>query len=334
MCAPRVVIAGAGGSPPRPALELAAGALDPQGPAAESIADLWWIMLGLGVAVFVLVAVLLAVGLFRRGGRSDGGAIGAEPASAARWLVGGGVVLPVVVLVVVFAATIESMREAPAEADADGEDLVIEIVGHQWWWEVRYPEEGFTTANEVHMPVGRPVTFELTSADVIHSFWVPALGGKRDLLPEGMNTLVLQADEPGEHLSACAEFCGLQHALMKLVVVAEPPEQFSAWVADQQEPAAELAGAQARQGRDVFVTQECASCHVVRGAPGTGGDGPDLTHVATRPTLGAGAVSNTPPHLAEWVTDPHAIKAGVAMPSVELTDGELDDLLAYLGSLR
>jgi cytochrome c oxidase subunit 2 len=121
---------------------------------------------------------------------------------------------------------------------------------------------------------------------------------------------------------------------MKLVVVAEPPAEFAAWVADQQQPAAALASAQERQGRDVFVTQECASCHMVRGGPGTGGDGPDLTHVASRPTLGAGSVSNTPPHLAEWVTDPHAIKEGVAMPSVDLTDEELDDLLAYLGSLR
>lgn len=210
---------------------LAAGSLDPQGPVAEAMADLWWLMLGLGVAVFVVFAVLLAVGLFRR--RTEAGS---EPPRrtypSGRWIVAGGVVMPLVVLLVVFGATVYAMRVVPNTAPREA--LVVEIVGHQWWWEVHYPDQGIRTTNELHIPVGRPIALRLTSADVIHSFWVPALGGKMDLLPDGVNTLVLQADEPGEHLSQCAEFCGLQHANHKLVVVAEPAERFASWVADQQ----------------------------------------------------------------------------------------------------
>ncbi|MDP8958187.1 MAG: cytochrome c oxidase subunit II [Actinomycetota bacterium] len=207
----------------------AGGSLDPQGPVAEAIADLWWLMLGLGVAVFIVFAVLLGLGLLRRPAEDP------EPDERkriGRWIVGGGVLMPVVVLVVVFGATVYAMRVLPSGAPPDA--LVVEIIGHQWWYEVNYPEAGVTTTNELHIPVGRPVALQLTSADVIHSFWVPALGGKMDMLPDGTNTLVLQADEPGEHRTQCAEFCGLQHAEMKLLVVAEPAEEFASWLADQQ----------------------------------------------------------------------------------------------------
>jgi cytochrome c oxidase subunit 2 len=180
--------------------------------------------------VFTVFAVLLAVGLFRR--RSTEPKAGPQQSNRfGRWIVVGGVVLPLIVLLVVFAATVQALRVVPNSVPPEA--LVVEVIGHQWWWEVRYPEEGITTTNELHIPVGRPVAFRLTSADVIHSFWVPALGGKMDLLPDGVNTLVLQADEPGEHLSQCAEFCGLEHANMRLTVVAEPAERFATWVADQ-----------------------------------------------------------------------------------------------------
>jgi cytochrome c oxidase subunit II len=202
---------------------LADGSLDPQGPVAEAIAELWWLLLGLGAAVFLAFGVLLVVGLFRR----------TPTAGFGRWMVVGGVVAPLLVLVVVFAATVQAMREMPDGTPSDA--LVVEVVGHQWWWEVRYPAEGITTTNELHIPVGRPVALRLTSADVIHSFWVPALAGKMDLLPDDVNTLVLRADEPGEHLSHCAEFCGLRHANHRLIVVAEPAERFTAWVAGRQE---------------------------------------------------------------------------------------------------
>ncbi len=208
---------------------LAAGALDPQGPVAEAMADLWWLMFGLGVVVFAVVVGLLAVALFRRRRPSEDTA--GDSGTVRTFIVGGGVVMPVIVLVVVLVATVSAMRFVPSRAPAGA--LVVEVVGHQWWWEVRYPEGGVTTRNELHLPVGQPVALQLTSADVIHSFWVPALGGKMDLLPDGVNTLVLQADQPGEHLSQCAEFCGLEHATMRLMVVAEPAEQFTAWLARQ-----------------------------------------------------------------------------------------------------
>ena len=203
------------------------GSLDPQGPAAEVMAELWWLLLGLGVAVFVVFAVVLGVGLFRRRPAAAEGQ--RSPDRFSRWFVGWGVVVPLLILVVVFGATLQAMRALP---DGDAADtLQVEIIGHQYWWEVRYPAEGITATDELHLPVGRPVELRLTSADVIHSFWVPELAGKLDLLPDNVNTLVIQADQPGRHLSICAEFCGLRHADMRMTVVAEPADQFAAWVA-------------------------------------------------------------------------------------------------------
>jgi cytochrome c oxidase subunit 2 len=207
------------------------GALDPQGPVAEAMAELWWLMLGLGGVVFVAVVVVLALGLFRRRRDGEPAPDRQGPSRFGRWFVVGGVVAPAVVLAVVFGATVWAMRDLP-NTPTD-EALVIEVVGHQFWWEVRYPDEGITLRDELHIPVGRQVALRLSSADVIHSFWVPALAGKVDMLPDYTNTLVLQADEPGEHTNRCAEFCGLEHTTMVLTVVAEPPERFDAWVADR-----------------------------------------------------------------------------------------------------
>lgn len=202
------------------------GSLDPQGPVARAMADLWWLMLGLGIAVFAVFAVLLAVALLRR--PSEGAA---DEPSTGRWLVGGGVAMPLVVIAVVFAATLVAMRAIPTTAPDDA--LVIDVVGRQFSYEITYPDEGVAVADELHIPVGRPIALRLTSEDVIHSFWVPELGGKMDMLPDGINTLVLQADESGEHVSRCAEFCGLHHAAMVLTVVAEPEEEFTAWLEEQ-----------------------------------------------------------------------------------------------------
>jgi cytochrome c oxidase subunit 2 len=207
------------------------GALDPQGPVSEAMADLFWLMLGLGAVVFVVVVVVLALGLFRRGKEGEPQVDRQRPDRFGRWFVVGGVVAPLVILLVVFGATVNAMRFVPTTAPPEA--LVIEVVGHQFWWEVRYPDAGITTTNELHIPVGRRINLQLTSADVIHSFWVPELAGKLDLLPDRTNTLILQADEPGEHVSRCAEYCGLEHTKMLLTVVAEPEEQFASWVADR-----------------------------------------------------------------------------------------------------
>lgn len=224
------------------------------------------------------------------------------------------------------------MRNVPTIAPREA--LAIEVVGHQWWWEVRYPEQGVTTANEIHIPVGRPIAFQLTSADVIHSFWVPPLGGKLDALPEDVTTLVLEAGEPGEYRGECAEFCGLQHAKMGLLVVAEPEARFASWVAGRQVAAVEPIEPAAVRGQEVFFRSGCASCHTIEGTAATAAGDPDLTHLASRDTLGAVAVSNTSEHLAEWVADPHSIKSGVEMPATELSDQELDALVAYLETLE
>ena len=207
------------------------GVLDPQGPVSEAMADLWWLMLGLGGAVFVAVVVVLVLGLFRRRPAAEQETSQERPNRFGRWFVVGGVAVPLAILLIVFGATVQAMRSIPTTAPSDA--LVIEVVGHQFWWEVRYPDQGVTVTNELHLPVGRPVNLQLRSADVIHSFWVPALAGKIDMLPDHPNTLVLEADRPGVHLSRCAEFCGLEHTKMVMTVVAEPEERFAAWVAER-----------------------------------------------------------------------------------------------------
>lgn len=308
---------------------------DPAGPVAGEIAELMWLMTWLGGAVFVLVMAVLVVGLLR--GRQPA----VEPGSAeteriessqTRWIVGGGVVLPVVIVTVVFALTLVTMMAVSREPG--GEAVVIEVVGHQWWWEIEYPESGVVTANEIHIPIGRPVELHLRSADVIHSFWVPALGGKLDLLPDKTNTLVLEADEPGEYRGVCAEFCGLQHAKMAFVAVAMTEDDYQSWLQQEKEPAREPSGAMARRGLEIFGEQECGLCHTVAGTGADGDNGPDLTHIASRGTLAAATLPNTPEHLGQWMGDPQRFKEGTQMPAVELSDSDMEALIAYLGSLE
>jgi len=304
------------------------------------MADLWWLMVALGVAVFVVFAVFLALALFRpRPAAATASATLAEPGREppshfSAWMIGSGVAVPLIIIATVFAATVHALKEVLPTAPPGA--LVIDVVGHQWWWEVHYPEQGVATANELHVPVGRDIALRLSSADVIHSFWVPELGGKLDMLPDKVNTLVLKADEPGEFVNRCAEFCGLQHTLMTMVVVAEPQDRFDAWVAARAQPAeATPADATARRGQDVFVgAGGCASCHTVRGTAAVGREGPELTHFASRPTIAAVPVDNTPENRADWVADPHTIKRGVSMPAARLSAGDLNAVLAYLESLR
>lgn len=325
----------------------AAGSFGPEGPIAQAMADLFWLMTALGTVIFVAVVALLVLGL-RRHRDEPVGALArsrVEPTSpdvtrslTARWIVLGGVVLPLVVIVVVFAATLGAMRAVPTAAPEGA--LHIEVVAHQFWWEIHYPEQDVTTANELYLPVGRPVALELTSSDVIHSLWVPALGGKLDALPDGTTTLVLQADEPGEHETECAEFCGLEHARMGLLVVAEPEQAFEDWVSSRSAPAAEPTGTAAERGREVFLRSDCTRCHAVEGTSEPPADraddesGPDLTHVASRRTLLADTVPNTPEDLERVVRDASAVKGGVDMPAAELSDQEIADLVAYLGGLQ
>lgn len=303
-------------------------ALHPAGPAAEAIAWLWWLMFWICTAVFVIVLVLLGIGLARRRGKDR------RPTQplGTKFIVIGGIILPAIVLIGLLIANLQTtlaLREVePA--------LTIRVTGHMWWWEVEYPEYGITTANEIQIPVDRPVRLELRSADVIHSFWVPRLGGKMDLIPGLTNNYMLRADAPGEYRGQCAEFCGLQHALMALYVVAMPQEQFDEWVDERRAPPPPPAPTDERllRGREVFASAACGNCHAIRGTKFNGQVGPDLTHIGSRLTIGAGTLPNNRGNLAGWISNPQPLKPGNLMPPSYLGSEELLALTDYLESLK
>ena len=227
----------------------------------------------------------------------------------------------------------KSLNALPVE-DA----LVVEVTGYQWWWKLRYldpdPTKIVTTANELHVPVGRPVVLRLRAGDVIHSFWVPSLHGKRDLIPGQVNTLTLRADKPGVYRGQCAEFCGHAHAKMGLLVIAESPEEFGRWRDAQLRPAEPPRTAQQKHGRRVFETTSCALCHAVEGTEAGATMGPDLTHLMSRLTLAAGALPNTRGHLAGWITNAQSLKPGARMPNITLPPDDLQAVVAFLETLK
>ena len=345
-------------------------ALHPGGPDAARIGDLWDMMLVTGTAVTVVTLALLAYALFRRRrpgelppeadrradtrgerandesggrGRSDGGRPRSER-QGARWMLFGGVVFPAVVLGAVLVFTLRALGAVvvPAGVAAEGAprpgELVIEVVGRQYWWEVRYldavPGNVFETANEIRLPAGRAALLRLRSDDVIHSFWVPGLQGKMDLVPGRVNVVRLQAGEPGVWRGQCAEFCGVQHAKMALVVVAEPEARWRAWLAAQRAPAAAPADSARLADRGTFLRSGCVLCHSVRGTAAGGDVGPDLTHVASRLTLAAGILPNSTGNLYGWIANPQSHKPGSKMPSVPMTADELHGIARYLETLR
>jgi cytochrome c oxidase subunit 2 len=241
----------------------------------------------------------------------------------------------VVLAVFLFANVVTGHRLARLASD---DALTVQLTGYKWWWKVQYPDSlparQITTANEIHIPVGRPVLVNLSSQDVIHSLWVPPLHGKRDLIPGNPSAMWLQADRPGRYEGQCAEFCGLQHAHMRLLVVAEPEEQFQKWLEAERQSALPTTDTLTERGLRVFETGPCALCHAIRGTQASGQVAPDLTHFASRATIAAGTLPNTPGHLAGWIVDPQHVKPGNAMPSNSLSPEDLQALLAYLGGLR
>lgn len=319
-------------APTRGAEPRIPSALDPQGQAAANIANLWWIMFWLGTAVFVIVTLLLLIIVFtnrRRGAYPEPDLRAPDRRS---WIWWGGVIMPSVILATTLFFTLRShiaLAFPPTPAA-----LTIEIIGHRWWWEVRYPEQQITTANEIYIPVGQAVNVRLATADVIHSFWVPELNGKMDMIPGKTNTLWLHADEPGMYRGICTEFCGIQHAKMQYVVIAVPPDEFAAWLEHQRQPAPAPATARIRRGQQIFLGSACVYCHAVRGTNASGQLGPDLTHVASRQTLAAGVLPNNRGSLGGWITNPQHIKPGNLMPPTNLTGNELQVLLDYLDTLE
>ncbi|MEA2723435.1 MAG: cytochrome c oxidase subunit [Gemmatimonadales bacterium] len=310
-------------------------ALHPSGPGAERIAQLWWLMLAAASAVFLLVLAVLYRALTHRGHRAEPQKVAGDGLPT-RWVLAGGVALPTLVLVPLVIISFQVL--AALRPPSGKEVLEVVVTGWQWWWDIQYlgesPQDRFRTANEIHIPVGRPVRIQLRSDDVIHSFWVPSLQGKLDLVPGQVNTTWIQADTAGVYRGECAEYCGLQHAKMQFRVIALPADKYSAWRAGQQKPAVAAPDSLRRAGETVFMTAGCALCHAIRGTSARSVAGPDLSHFASRSTIAAGTLPNTRGHLAGWIANPQAIKPGNLMPRIPLRPEELEAVVAYLSSLR
>jgi cytochrome c oxidase subunit 2 len=254
---------------------------------------------------------------------------------ALAWAIIGGAAAPAVVLIVIMALSIPIQNVFATNESSAAGGLTIEVIGHQWWWEVVYPADDFESANELHIPVGRPITLKLTSADVIHSFWVPQLNPQLELIPGQTNTFIIQADQPGTYQGECTEYCGIQHAHMDFVVIAQSQADYAAWVSQQKKPAVDpVVGSIEKSGQQAFLGSSCVYCHTVQGTNASGKLGPDLTHLASRTAIGAGARPNTPANLAGWVANAQAIKPGNKMPPVNMDSDQLQAILAYLESLK
>ena len=313
--------------------------LETFGPRADAATALTWGLIAISCIVTVVIALAVLGGVLVRRSRQSPEAAGDEPASPGgrgglRWIyIGLPLTLAALVGSLIWTVQVVAEVDSPPARPA----LTIEVTGHQWWWEATYdpdtPDRIFSTANELHVPVGQPVLIRLKGADVIHSFWVPALTGKTDTIPGRTNITWLQADRPGVYRGQCTEYCGLQHAHMALYVFADPPAAFERWRQDQLRPASQPAVPAAWHGQGVFVAR-CGGCHTVRGTPAGGLVGPDLTHLMSRRTIAAGVAANSPASLSGWVGNPQALKPGTVMPATYLSGPQLQALRSYLETLQ
>jgi len=302
---------------------------------ADSIRELSFLVLGIAAGIFLVVAGVLLWCIWRYrqqpgDDREPPQVYGSNPIEWA-WTI-----VPVLIVLVLFLATARTINEIEASEPPPGA-VKATIVGHQWWWEIRYPELGVVTANELHVPLSpagarRPTFLTLESADVIHSFWIPQLAGKTDVVPNRTNRMWMEPRETGTFLGQCAEYCGTQHAKMLLRVIVHEPADFDRWVAAQRAPAASDPSVAA--GRAVFQETACINCHSLDGTVADGSFGPDLTHLMSRTTIGAGAAANTKENLRAWLENPDHFKPGVLMPAMKLDDAKLDQLTAFLMTLR
>lgn len=300
-------------------------ALDPAGQVASSIFELTSWMTWVFGTVFLFVMALVLVGVFAKQKE-----IGSNAQKESQFIVGLGVVFPTVVLTGLLILTLSLTGAIQPKADKP----TIKVTGYMWWWEVTYPEHGIITANEIYIPVGERVQIEVASVDVIHSLWVPSLAGKMDLIPGLKNRIIFQASEPGIYRGQCAEFCGLAHAQMSLHVVALEPAAYSRWLEEKKSARQKLATAEPSAGLEVFKKVGCADCHALGNLPALGNVGPDLTHIGSRVSLGAGTVLNNKGNLMGWISNPQAIKPGNKMPRSFLSREELHVLSDYLLSLK
>ena len=301
--------------------------LHTHGSEAERIAGIWWLMFGLGAAVYAIVAFFIVWAIVRgRGSEKREG-----PVSDNGWIVWGGVVVPVVILGVLAVVTVQATSQLrKPEANA----LQVQVVGKRWWWAVSYPGTQYATANEIHLPAGRPVEIHLDSDNVIHSFWVPELAGKVDMIPGQHNVLRFTPKTPGTYIGECAEFCGVEHARMGFVVIVQTVTDFDRWLAREELTPSAPDGEAATEGEVAFMKQACAGCHTIRGTPAQGTVGPDLTDFGARSTIGARTVENTPPNLAKWIVNAPSMKPGALMPPLELSSTDVNNIVTYLEGLK
>lgn len=313
---------------------------DAAGVQSAEILQLWHVVTWTCAVVFAAIVLVLLVAIWRapRSSRETAPDLSGvdTPERGPRRSVTGAVIASVLGLFALVVASVVSDRALARMSLVDA--VNIEVTAHQWWWTAQYlngpVSKTFVTANEIHIPVGKPVLLTLKADDVIHSLWVPSLAGKKDLIPGRTSRMHFRADRPGVYRGQCAEFCGLQHALMGLLVIAEPQAQFDAWASAQRSPAPVPTDAKTIRGRDLFQSQSCALCHAVQGTIANAQHGPDLTHVATRQTLASLAIPNSRAQLAAWISDPQKIKPGSNMPATPLSAADLDALVAYLETLK
>lgn len=316
--------------------------VDPHSPEASHIAGLFWLMLWISVGIYALVLGFVVVSFRARHAKSDGhgtevgewatpsSSTASERRRSSRFIIAGGLAMPIVVLAVVGIATVRTtnaVRRGPSV-------VKINVEAERWWWRLTYPDNGVVSANEIHVPVGEPVELTLTSDNVIHSVWVPELNGKTDVIPGQTNHMTFTADAAGEYRGQCAEFCGIGHALMAFVVIADPPADYARWLDTNEAHAVTPSTGAAERGATFLESSSCAGCHNVAGTAAVGTFGPDLTHFGSRTTIAAVTLPNTPSNLHRWLADTQGVKRGALMPQIDLTDAQIGNLVAYLESLK
>jgi cytochrome c oxidase subunit II len=306
--------------------------LDPNSPASRHIETLWWWMLAVASVVFLGAVAMLVVGWLRKD-RPGLPFIGESESANTVLVILFGIAIPIVILVALFVVSDLVLLNETDAPKASSTAMTLTVTGHQWFWQARY-EGGAETANEIHIPVRTPIALVVRSADVIHSFWVPELNRKIDMIPGRTNSIELYAERTGVFRGQCAEFCGLQHAHMSFLVYAEPPRRFRSWLVRTERPAAQPTGPEAQLGQRYFMEDGCAACHTIAGTPAAGTVGPNLTHVGSRHTLAANTIPNTPQELFRWIQNPQSIKPGDKMPGLGLGARKYHAIVAYLTGLR
>ncbi len=305
---------------------------NPVSPLALSVSDLYNVLLIISAVVVIAIAVLVVYMMVRfrqRGGPGEPRQVFGSRRLEIAWTAG-----PLILLAIIFFFAVGVMQAETPQPQAKDADLQITVTGNQWWWKVQYPSANVTTANEIHIPVHKNVLVTLTSDDVIHDLWIPQLGPKEDAFPAQNNYMWLRSDVAGTFSGACAEYCGTEHAWMRITAIAQPEADFNSWLQHEAQPAAAPSAGNAVNGAKIFAQRTCISCHAIGGTAANADVGPDLTHFGSRPVIAAGVLENTPQNLETWLRNPQAVKPGVLMPNVRLTASEITDLTAYLESLK